>query len=437
MEKAQGSHTAPDRVLLYHGTSEGHVAAILRGGFLSPAQLAMDSVRQVVADYLPGHPVDDTMVSDVMRSGSRIQSRSDESNGGNTLFATPDAALAMEYAAQHAAHGGEFGYGVHQALVSLGHHGLPPRFDGARPVMLTLSIPAADLHLEKGMTVKTSAGSLGTVETSHEVFVNDTSRADIMAVRFARAAERGWTFDGEPDLSPQQALAAVAPSFADARPRAAPPDALVQHIADTVYGFRRLPDACIEHVRRKPVAAAMMYNAEGALEKILIPDPDFEPAAQKLAGEGFRNVAQSYKLPGSLSPREMDGYLNALAAGMQHGHMTETEKARAERRLFERIVADNPEAAPLQAAVKTQAGVTAALRGISHGMTAADIEFSLSHPAAGRDADYLAQKKTAGFALAWNPAPSTIDSIRAQMAQKLAAFEASSRTPSSAPAQPV
>lgn len=433
MEKEPSRQTAPERVLLYHGTSEGHVAAILRGGFLAPAQLALDSVRSVIADHLPGRVVDDAMVQDVMRKGSRIQSRSDESNGGNTLFATPDAALAMDYAAQNAAHGGEFGFGVHQALVSMGHHDLPPRFDGARPVMLTLAVPAADIHLEKGMAIRRGDGALATVETSHEVFVNNTARIEVMSVRFARPDGQGWTFDGQPDITPAAAVAALAPAFADSRPRGAAPDALVQHIADTVYGFRTLPDVGIEHVRRKPVATAIIYGDDGMPEKIRVPDPDFEPAAQKLAGQGFNGVAQNYKLPGSLTPRELDGYLNALAAGMLQGHVTPENKAGAEARLFDRILTDNPDAAPLRQAAQTPEAVTKALRGISHGMTVADIRFGIAHPAAGRDEAYLAQKKTAGFALRWNPAPATIESIRTQMAEKLARFEQAQRAPSAAP----
>ncbi len=432
MEKTQGNNAAPDRVLLYHGTSEGHVAGILRGGFLSPPQLAQESVRAVIADHLPGQAIDDAMVREVMRKGSRIQSRSDESNGGNTLFATPDAALAMDYAAQNAAHGGEFAAGVHQALAAMGHGDLPPRYDGARPVLLTLIIPTSDIHLEKGMAIKPGTGGIGTVETSHEVFVNDTRHVQIAAVRFARADGQGWTFDGQPDMTPAQALAAVAPDFAAGKPRMASPDALVQHIADTVYGFRTLPDVIIEHVRRKPVATAMTYGAEGTLEKIRVPDPDFVPAAQKLADQGFKDVSQAYKLPGGLSPRELDGYLNALAAGMQHGHYTAAETAAAERRVFDRLAADNPSLQSVNA--KTPEAVTIALRGISHGMTAADITFGITHPATGHDAEYLAQKKTAGFALEWNPAPATIDSIRAQMAQKLAAFDAAPRSPTVQPA---
>lgn len=428
MEKTEGNHAAPKHVLLYHGTSEGHVAGILRGGFLSPPQLAQESVRAVIADHLPGQVIDDAMVQDVMRKGSRIQSRSDESNGGNTLFATPDAALAMDYAAQNAAHGGEFAAGVHQALMVMGHQGVPPRYDGARPVMLTLVMPTADIHLEKGMAVKAGTGGIGTVDTSHEVFVNDTRHVQIAAVRFARADGQGWTFDGQPDMTPAQALAAIAPDFAAGKPRTASPDALVQHIADTLYGFRNLPDVSIEHVRRKPVATAMMYSADGTLEKIRVPDPDFEPAAQKLADQGFKDVSQAYKLPGGLSPRELDGYLNALSAGMQQGHYTAAETTAAERRVLDRLAADNPSLQSVQ--VKTPADVTAALRGVSHGMTAPDIAFGIAHPAAGQDAGYLAQKKTAGFALDWNPAPATIDSIRTQMTQKLAAFDTAPRAPS-------
>lgn len=429
MEKAPDQDAAPARVLLYHGTSEGHVGAILRGGFLSPAQLALDSVRSVIADHLPQQDIGDDMVREVMRKGSRLQSRSDESNGGNTLFATPDAALAMDYAAQNAAHGGEFGFGVHQALVAMGHRDLPPRFDGARPVLLTLSIPTADIHLEKGMTVTGGAGALGSVQTHHEVFVNNTAHVEVLSVRFARPQGNGWTFDGQPDLTPAAALAEMSPAFANTAPRKGADDPLVQHIADTVYGFRNLPDVAIEHVRRKPVATAMIYGEDGSLQKIYVPDPDFEPVAQKLADGGFSGVAQSYKLPGALSPRELDGYLNALSAGQLHGHVSPEDKAAAEAKLFDRIMSDNPDAAPLRLAAKTPEDVSKALRGISQGQTVQDITFAIENPAAGRDAAYLAQKKSAGFALEWNPAPATIENIRVQLEQKIQRFNAAPSAP--------
>ena len=64
--------------------------------------------------------------------------------------------------------------------------------------------------------------------------MNNTSRVEVLSVRFARPDGQGWTFDGQPDITPAAAVATLAPAFADSRPRGASPDTLVQHIAENV-----------------------------------------------------------------------------------------------------------------------------------------------------------------------------------------------------------
>lgn len=413
-------------VLLYHGTSEGHLAALLQNGFTRAPRTALDSLRAVIGHHLPGHDIDDAFVQDVMRKGSRLTTRSDESNGGRSLFATPDADTAADYAAQHAAHGGEFGYGVHQALRDMGHSDLPPRFAGARPVLLTLHVPAEDLQLEKGMTLSPADG-VQRLKTSHEVFINDNRHIQIKSVTFAKPQGGGWTFDGQPALSPQDAAAQIAAPFAAATskflhaPQGYAPDALTQEIATAVYLFRHDPAATTEHIRRKPVATAMAYDAAGNLQKIRIPDPDFEPLATQLAAGGFPAVAQDYKLPRGLNARELDAYLNVLDIRAQHGTLTPPQKAAAEKTLFTRLCADNPALAGTGIDAENPSEVTAALRGVAQGMTPRDIAFNAKTPAAAQGAEYQALKKSAGFYVPWNPAPETIAGIKSEMDSKLAA----------------
>jgi len=416
-------------VQLYHGTSEGYLATLLQNGFTRPPQTALDSVRSVVARHLPAQDIDDAFVQEVMRKGSRLTSRSDESNGGRSLFATPHADTAADYAAQHAAHGGEFGFGVHQALRDMGHGDLPPRFAGARPVLLVLHVPAGDLHLEKGMEI-TAAGGTAQLHTSHEVFINDTRNIRIESVTFARQQGSTWTFDGQPPLTPQQAAAEIAAAFAAPSkflpaPQDQKPDPLTQQIAEAVYLFRHDPAATTEHVKRKPVATAKIYTADGSLQKIRIPDPDFEPLATQLAASGFAGAAQEYKLPRGLGARELDAYLNVLEARVQHGTLDPAQKTAAEKTLFERLRADNPALAT--AAIDTQkpAEVAAALRGVAQGMTPQDIAFNAKTPAAAQSADYQALKKSAGFHLPWNPAPDTIAGIKTEMERKLSTLRPS------------
>lgn len=426
--------SAPDNalpVLLYHGTSEGHLATLLQNGFARAPQTAIDSVRSVIAQHLPGQDIGDAFTQTVMHKGSRLTSRSDESNGGRSLFATPHADTAMDYAAQQAAHGGEFGFGVHQALRDMGHHDLPPRFAGARPVLLTLHVPAGDLHLEKGMEISTQNG-IGHLHTSHEVFINDNRHIIIESVTFARANGSGWTFEGQSPLTPQQAAAEIAASFA-ATPDAAPSkflpqakgtqaDPLAQEIASAVYLFRHDPAATTEHVRRKPVASAQIYDTDGNLQKIRIPDPDFEPLATQLAQRGFPAAAEKYTLPRGVNARELNAYLNVLDVRLQHGGITADQKAAAEKNIFTRISADNPVLA--RAGIDTQkpAEITAALHGVAHGMTPQDIAFTAKTPAAAKTDDYQALKKSAGFYVPWNPAPSTIENIKTEMTRKHAAI---------------
>jgi hypothetical protein len=411
-------------VLLYHGTSEGHLAALLQNGFTRRPRTALDSVRDVIGHHLPGRDIDDNFVREVMHKGSRLLSRSDESNGGRSLFATPDMVTAADYAAQQAAHGGEFGYGVHQALRDMGHSDLPPRFAGARPVLLTLHVPAADLQLEKGMTLTQADGVLH-LQTSHEVFINDNRHIRIESVTFAKPQGSGWTFDGQPALSPQEAAAEIAAPFASPSKfmhmaQSPQPDALTQEIAEAVYLFRHDPAATTEHVRRKPVATAMAYDAAGSLQKIRIPDPDFEPLATQLAAGGFPTVAQDYKFPRGLNAREMDAYLNVLDVRAQHGTMTPAQKADAEKTLFARLAADNTALADIKIDTQKPAEVTAALRGVAQGMTPKDIAFNAKTPAAAGGTDYQALKKSAGFYLPWNPAPETIADIKSEIERKLA-----------------
>ncbi|MDP2204975.1 MAG: hypothetical protein Q8K65_01560 [Alphaproteobacteria bacterium] len=411
-------------VLLYHGTSEGHLAALLQNGFTRRPRTALDSVRDVIGHHLPGRDIDDDFVQEVMRKGSRLLTRSDESNGGRSLFATPHPDTAADYAAQHAAHGGEFGYGVHQALRDMGHGDLPPRFADARPVLLTLHVPAGDLHLEKGMALSLADGAQH-LKTSHEVFINDNRHIHIKSVTFAKPQGSGWTFDGQPALTAQQAAAEIAAPFANASkflqtPQGAPPDALTQEIAAAVYLFRHDPAATTEHVRRKPVATAMAYDAAGNLQKIRIPDPDFEPQATQLAAGGFPAVAQDYTLPRGLGARELDAYLNVLDVRTQHGTITPAQKASAEKTLFTRLTSDNPALAAIMIDTQKPPEVSAALRGVAQGMTPQDIAFNAKTPTAAQGADYQTLKKSAGFHLPWNPAPETVAGIRTEMERKLA-----------------
>lgn len=422
---ATAAQEAP--VLLHHGTSEGHLAGLLKNGFAAGGQSPRDFLRAIIADHLPGQDVDDRLVDAVRSKHGRINWRSDESNSGGTLFAAGDRSIAATYAAYNAEHGGELGKDIHTALRQSGFPGLPPRFAGARPVLLTLEVPAADLHLEKGLGLRAGPDGKLQAETPHEVFINDTRRITISAVTFARMEGGTWTFDGQPALTPAAALAHIAPAFAArgqaAAQTAADPDARL--IAETIYSFRQDADVQTEHVRFKPVAVASVYLPDGSIGKLRVPDPHFEPATQKFgAGSGFDGIAARYQLPGNLTPTDIDAYLNVLHARSQHGTIAPAARAAAEEHLFKRLCDDNPALAAVSALVTQTGAHTQALRGVANGLTPADIAFAAKNPQAARDPSYLEMKKSAGFFGEWNPAPETLKNFEAQMDKKLAAFDA-------------
>jgi len=414
-------------VILYHGTSEGHLVGLLQKGFAAGGQSPRDFLRGIIADHLPGQTIDDALVDTVRKKHGRISWRSDESNAGCTLFAAGDREIAARYAAYNAEHGGELGKDIHAALRQSGFPDLPPRFAGARPVLLTLEVPAQDLHLQKGLGLSEGPDGKLHAETPHEVFVNNTRRAAITGVTFARLQNGAWTFDGQPELSPAAALGEIAAAFTPAgRPAlasAAPADTDAQHITETIYSFRLDADVKTEHVHFKPVAVAAVYLPDGSMGKLRVPDPYFEPAAQKFGPEsGFDGLSARYKLPGSLGAADIDAYLNVLEARSQHGTLATEERNAAEKRLFERLCADNP---PLAAAGIDTAHADetrAALRGVAHGLVPADIGFAAKNPQTGSDASYREIRKAAGFFGAWNPAPETLGVFQAQMEKKLSAF---------------
>lgn len=419
-------------VLLHHGTSEGHLAGLLQNGFAAGGQSPRDFLRGIIADHLPGQEVGDALVDAVRARHSRINWRSDESNSGGTLFAAGDRDVAAKYAAYNAEHGGELGKDIHTALRQSGFADVPPRFAGARPVLLSLEVPAEDLHLQKGLGLHAGPDGKLRAETPHEVFVNDTRRAVITGVTFARMQDGAWTFDGQSEMSPAAALAEIAPAFA-ARGKAAPAaaaDADARHIAQTIYGFRQDADVKTEHVHFRPVAVASVYLPDGSLGKLRVPDPHFEPATKNFGpAYGFDGLSTEYKLPGSLGGGDIDAYLNVLEARSQHGTLSPEERNAAEKKLFTRLCADNPPLAAAGIDAARPDEVRAALRGVAHGLTPADISFAAKNPAADRDASYLEARKAAGFFGGWNAAPDTLKVFQTQMDKKLAAFAPGPKAP--------
>jgi hypothetical protein len=415
----------PETVVLWHGTSEGHLAALLRDGFNAPPRSAYDSVQSVAAAVMPPGEATPAVVDKLMKTGLRTKSRAQESNNGKNLFATARRDLAGTYAADNAAHGGEFAAEIFRGLKDMGFKDITPRFEGARPVILTLDVPLGAIADAEKMQVVAQADGTHTLDGYHEAFVNNGSAAAITGVTFAKPAGNGWSFEGQPRLDPQQALAQISAPFHNAAsPATGADEPLKDKIVSAVYDSRTAPEAEIVHIDRKPVAKFTVTDAAGARHAVHIPDPRFSAKAQAFQDKGFTGVSGGYAMPFHLSGAEVDAYINLRDIEVRQGKIT-AEQAHADMRaLLGAVENANPKLGGIGHDADNPAQVKAVLKGVVNQINPEDIRHFLS----GKEEPGYAQqyRNASGMTggIAWKPAPSTLNDISAQMERKLAAFNA-------------
>ena len=347
---------------------------MLQEGLARPPQSPSDILRQLVEDTLPGKAVDAALLDAVKSKHLRIQHRMNEHDSGRTLYVTHDIGTAAGYATAMSAHGGEFATDVHAALGTLGIKA-SPRFDGARPVMLEIKTPPESLLQQGGEPVQLDATRVS--RYGYEQYIVDLPKVEVASVTFAAKNSQGnWSFAGQPALSPQQALAEIAESFRDRQHFR--PDPEKTEILKTVYSAQDMQGARLPLRTSGTVTELQMRLPDGTMEKLRIPDPDFKPAAAKLAGKHFEGHEQKYKLPHGLEPKEIDAYLNVLAIKDQRGDIKPDVRMTALQGLAGKLQAENPSLQGLQLSKENPNQLEGLLRGAAHGFKPVDIQAQLA-----------------------------------------------------------
>ncbi|MEZ0226168.1 MAG: GNAT family N-acetyltransferase [Alphaproteobacteria bacterium] len=396
-------------VTLRHGTSEGYLYSILTDGFKPQYTGAQDKVRSVMEDVAGRGNVTDAQVNEVLKKNGSLNARAHEI--GNMLYTTADADTARDYALRYTKQGGEFASKIYQTMGS----DQTPRFQDARPVMLTLETPEGSLI--------TRAGG-ASVADAYETLVKAGPNVKVKSVTFAiRDTNGGYTFDGQPALSPAEALAKINPQFAKAPP-ASTQDSERQRILKTINDLATSDGVTVTQKDAMYVAEAEISDAEGRKILVTIPDPAFVPQAEeKFTKYGFKGVAADYVLPHGLTATELNAYLATLDVREQQGKITAEQKTADVKTLLGDIEAANPKIKALLFDRDNPERVTEAVRGVINAYSPENLEHHFSGARIeGYDELKRATQSKSGIRADIDLAPEALRGIQAEMDVKNQAF---------------
>jgi len=147
-------HEPYNTVTILHGTSSACLDRIKQEGLRVPALSIDEYIRLVAKDYLPEERVTDELVATLKeRGGWQLSIREIQLARDHALFVLPnyETSRAAGYAHDFYRHGGEFAYGVYDALIRIGEipEETPPRYADAHPVVLEFEIPIDHLGEEE------------------------------------------------------------------------------------------------------------------------------------------------------------------------------------------------------------------------------------------------------------------------------------------------
>jgi hypothetical protein len=370
-------------VTLQHGTSEGNLSRILNNGFERPPMTPRESVRAAIEDYLPPSEVTDDLVTKVMSRKLRIDIRSGESNNGLNLSTATDPAVAQLHARDNAPYGGEYSKDVFKALKDLGYTDVKPRFEGARPVLLTLEVPLKNIPEAYHSRIKVSADGTSTLDAYYEVVLNHPEGVKVAGVTFGKP---DGTFDGQKSVSAEEAQKLIQPRFQTSSENAPldPAIASRREILEKVYGLRKeegvkvVEVTGLNQVERVPVAEVRLSQTDGSAKVVHIPDPRFQPGGEKYEGYGFSGVAEKYRMPFDLTPKELNAYLDLLEVRQNQGRMTPDQGSAETKRILVEIETANPAIKELAFDRNNPSKVSEVVRGVINSYSAENLQHHLS-----------------------------------------------------------
>ena len=202
---------------------------------------------------------------------------------------------------------------IHSILEhNLGYKNLPPRFENARPVLVEFDAPRGTLN---GFVPEASQKEHyarndrdGKLIGGQQIGVTDPSQAKIKSVTFAARNDKGqWSFDGQPALSPQQAMREINPEFR-------PPEAAPQ--SKFASAFAAKPAVPAPPRSSPPAPPKKEYQGESIADIEKWTGKKFdetEPALKTLAATSLG--AQRF-IDGKISPEKMADAVSDFASNM-------------------------------------------------------------------------------------------------------------------------
>ena len=394
-------------VWLFHGTSEAHLKTILEDGFQPRYQGARDKVRSAISGMVTPQEVE-TKVAEMLDKGGmdwRIY------EVGNILYTTADRNRATSYGIRESAGGGEIASRIHGSLFA--SSAMPS--GEARPVMLELKTPNGNVLLaDNGESYRRLDDGRMTVDSSYEVLLKTTGDVKVMGVAFARKENGSWTFEGQPMLSPKQALKQIQPQYAHVT---APPaaDARQYSILKEINDFQTGSGVKIT----QSAYTQATYTAETRLDGVgivRVPDIRFKPVMEEKFGRNFTGISSKYNLPHDLTPVEVNAYMTVLDVKEARGEMTADDKAAKMGSLYTEMERINPQLQSLDFDRQDPAKVSEAVRGVLNYIQPRDIQYHLRGGERTQEYKELSGI-TATTGLNWNFSPETLKNLNQQIEQ--------------------
>ncbi len=409
-----------ETVTLFHGTSEANLANILDNGFQPRYQGARQTVRNIAQNVLPpGSNVED-VVTDVLADHHYTRERTHEV--GNLIYTTNDAEEAMDYAKTETKAGGELARRIYARLGTVS--GQP--FHDARPVKLTLEAPTGDFVLRGDETFrKLDNGSIA-VDAGHELLLKANGNIRVKSVVFARNdGGPNWTFDGQPELTPEQARAQIQADYKAAPRPAAPQDPEQYRILKELNDFETSPEFNVRKHEQNYFVEAKLTGKDGKQRTVRIPDIDFVPSGQDKL-RYFDGATAKYTMPYDLTPIELNAYTTMLQVKEQNGQINAAQRNEQLAGLYSEMERINPQLKEAQFDRADPVKMAEAVRGVVNDIRPADLQFHLN--SAPRTPEYAAMggpTASVGFDLA----PETRASVNAQLERMTEAHARSKGTP--------